>query len=196
MPKHKLTRLLTVIMTLSLLAMSSVASAKPKVGPTGPTGPAGPAGTTGPQGPTGPGAPSTTLFTGGSFLNPLSTTLTGSAAGDFMGLYGAGFFQPNVTIANGTALVGVALPAGILSNLHVTLSGPPGGNGFYAFAVCINASCGSPLSCAVFGLQNSCQDDSDTQVVNEGDTVSVISVPVGMPTAQTATWTVEFHQSP
>ncbi len=162
------------------------------LGPQGPqgaigmTGPTGLQGRQGPQGPVGapgtPGTPGTTGTTGDNLA-----TLTGSS----LALYPddswciqpgfKGYLGPSnscsVADSNSRASESTPLPAGVLENLAILISNPPGTGQTDTFEVCVNDVCpadtGTPVTCTITGGNFACQDLAGRISINQGDRVTI-----------------------
>ncbi|HUO06450.1 MAG TPA: hypothetical protein VMU16_14725, partial [Candidatus Binataceae bacterium] len=144
-------------------------------GPPGPTGPTGPTGFAGPTGPTGPvGATGT--------LGDQLSVLTGGSLGGTVGI-GSGinlvagdllYLPPGGGAENATDDYGAAetpMPAGTMSNLTVDVSTTPA-TGDYVFTVMIDGACGNE-TCTITSPNTSCNDPTNTDVLVDGDRVSI-----------------------
>lgn len=81
---------------------------------------------------------------------------------------------------------------GKLHDLHVEISGTPGGGNSYAFTLYVNNTA-TALTCTISGaVDTTCADTSNQVSVSAGDEVFLEVVPTSSPTTRFSEWTMTF----
>lgn len=128
---------------------------------------------------------------GNSYGCILGSNINGpsNVATNYTQLFGGNTATYDTTEANVECLIATA---GTLSNMYVVLSASPGTSKSYAITVNQNGS-GSALGPTISGANTTGSDTTDTISISAGDSVSIQTVPTGIPTSPRIGWGIQWN---